>query len=175
MLGKLIVKVDARPLSISLVRQDSEVVQTLKFNEDGDSISFRTEAPVLGMGEGAQQLNRRGARYTMRDGWGAWERPTHGSWVAVPFLIGADGWAMFVHHPLGEFDLRTQEATFSPWLGQTDVPFVAYVIAWDEPADVLQEYARLTGPAPMPPKWALGYMQSHRTLAGPEEVLRVAG
>ena len=26
----------------------------------------------------------------------------------------------------------------------------------------------------MPPKWALGYMQSHRTLAGPEEVLQVA-
>src|SRR5262249_41067846 len=38
----------------------------------------------------------------------------------------------------------------------------------------LREYARLTGKVVMPPKWALGYMQSHRTLAGPEEVLRVA-
>jgi alpha-glucosidase/alpha-D-xyloside xylohydrolase len=92
----------------------------------------------------------------------------------VPFLIGTDGWALFVHHPLGEFDLREPEATFDPWLGQMDVPLVAYLIAWDKPADVLQEYARLTGPAPLPPKWVLGYMQSHRTLAGPEEVLQVA-
>src|SRR5437870_12738980 len=26
----------------------------------------------------------------------------------------------------------------------------------------------------MPPKWALGYFQSHRTLAGPEEPLQIA-
>jgi alpha-glucosidase/alpha-D-xyloside xylohydrolase len=173
-LGKLALKINSTPLSISLVRSNGDAVQSLQFDDDGGTITFRTAAPVLGMGEGAQQLDRRGARYTMRDGWGAWERPTHGSWVAVPFLIGTDGWALFVHHPLGEFDLRKAEATFSPRLGQTEVPLVAYLIAWDEPADVLQEYARLTGPAPLPPKWALGYMQSHRTLAGPEEVLRVA-
>jgi alpha-glucosidase (family GH31 glycosyl hydrolase) len=172
--GKLSVKIDPTPLSISLVRSNGDLVQSLRLDEDSGMISFRADAPVLGMGEGAQQLDRRGARYTMRDGWGAWERPTHGSWAAVPFLIGTDGWALFVHHPLGEFDLRDADATFEPWLGQTDVPLVAYLIAWDKPADVLQEYARLTGPAPLPPKWALGYMQSHRTLAGPEEVLRVA-
>jgi alpha-glucosidase/alpha-D-xyloside xylohydrolase len=149
-------------------------LQALRFDEDGDVMSFRAEAAVLGMGEGAQQLDRRGALYSMRDGWGAWERPTHGSWVAVPLLIGADGWTLFVQHPLGEFDLREGEAKFTPWLGQKDVPLVAYMIAWEKPADVLHEYAKLTGAAPLPPKWTLGYMQSHRTLAGPDEVLRVA-
>jgi alpha-glucosidase/alpha-D-xyloside xylohydrolase len=110
----------------------------------------------------------------MRDGWGAWERPTHGSWVAAPFLVGTDGWALLVHHPVGEFDLRAPEAKFSPWIGQADVPLVAYITVWDEPANVLRESVRLVGPAPLPPKWALGYMQSHRTLAGPQEVLQVA-
>jgi alpha-glucosidase/alpha-D-xyloside xylohydrolase len=172
--GNLSVKVGATPLTISLVRSNGDAIQSLQFDEDGGTVSFRAAAPVLGMGEGAQQFDRRGARYTMRDGWGAWERPTHGSWVAVPFLIGTDRWALFVHHPLGELDLREAEGKFDPWLGQADVPLVAYLIAWDKPADVLQEYARLTGPAPLPPKWALGYMQSHRTLAGPEEVLSVA-
>jgi alpha-glucosidase/alpha-D-xyloside xylohydrolase len=172
--GSLSVKVGAKPLSVSLLRSNGDVLQSLRFDDDGGKISFRAAAPVLGMGEGAQQLDRRGAKYTMRDGWGAWERPTHGSWVAVPFLIGTDGWALFIHHPLGEFDLRVAEATFEPWLGQMSIPLVAYLIAWDKPADVLQEYARLTGPAPLPPKWALGYMQSHRTLAGPDEVLSVA-
>jgi alpha-glucosidase/alpha-D-xyloside xylohydrolase len=170
-LAKMHVAVQPDPLAITLQRPNGDVVQVLKLNGD---LSFHARQPVLGMGEGAQQLDRRGARYTMRDGWGAWERPILGSWVAVPLVIGTDGWALFVHHPLGGFDLREPEAKFSPRLGQSDVPLVLYATIWDEPADVLGEYARLTGPAPLPPKWALGYMQSHRTLAGPEEVLGVA-
>jgi alpha-glucosidase/alpha-D-xyloside xylohydrolase len=131
------------------------------------------------MGEGAKQFDRRGAEYSMRDGWGAWERPTHGSWVAVPLVIGTDGWALFVHHPFGKFDLRGETASFTPTPREEDgeaplEPLVAYVVAWDEPADVLAEYKNLVGAAPLPPKWALGYMQSHRTLAGPDEVLEVA-
>jgi alpha-glucosidase/alpha-D-xyloside xylohydrolase len=172
--GNLTVQIEADPLSIAIGRGDEDRVQFLILDEDTGYFSFRAGEPILGMGEGALQFDRSGGNYTMRDGWGAWERPTHGSWVAVPFLIGTDGWALFVHHPLGEIDLRAAEGEFVPWIGQTDLPLVAYMIAWDKPADVLQEYARLTGPAPLPPKWALGYMQSHRTLAGPEEVLRVA-
>ncbi|NBX30874.1 hypothetical protein EBR04_10620, partial [bacterium] len=53
-------------------------------------------------------------------------------------------------------------------------PLRCFVIAWDRPADILAEYVRLTGRPALPPKWALGYMQSHRTLAGPEDVLDVA-
>ncbi|HJQ81565.1 MAG TPA: hypothetical protein VJ828_16505, partial [Lacipirellulaceae bacterium] len=96
--GNLTVKIEPAPLSISLLRSNGDVVQSLRFDKDAGTISFRAKAPVLGMGEGAQQFDRRGTRYTMRDGWGAWERPTHGSWVAVPFLIGTDGWALLVHH-----------------------------------------------------------------------------
>jgi alpha-glucosidase/alpha-D-xyloside xylohydrolase len=173
-IGKFRVVITAEPLRISIRRPSGETIQELLLNNDGGAMSFRADEPVLGMGEGAQQFDRRGARYSMRDGWGAWERPTHGSWVAVPFLVGTDGWALLVHHPLGAFDLREPEASFSPWLGQSDSPLEGYLIAWQEPADVTREYARLVGRAPMPPKWALGYMQSHRTLAGPDEVLGVA-
>ena len=173
--GKLRVEIAPEPLTVTIRGADRKIIQQLTFGvHDDDSMTFRADAPVLGMGEGAQQLDRRGAAYTMKDGWGAWERPTFGSWVAVPFLIGTDGWAMFVQHPLGQFDLRESTATFTPWSDQSDCPLVVYLIAWDSPADVLAESARLFGHTPMPPKWALGYMQSHRTLAGPDEVLQVA-
>ena len=43
-----------------------------------------------------------------------------------------------------------------------------------EPAEVMAEFARLTGPAEMPPLWSLGYQQSHRTLASREEILSEA-
>src|SRR5262249_46710261 len=117
---------------------------------------------------------RRGGLYTMKDGWGAWNLPILGSWVAVPFLVGTDGWVLFVHHPRGQFDLRERTASFKPAADQLGLPLELYVIAWDQPTDVLQESIRLTGRPVMPPKWALGYMQSHRTLSGSEEVLRVA-
>ena len=38
----------------------------------------------------------------------------------------------------------------------------------------MREYARITGFAELPPRWAFGYMQSHRTLAGPDEITWVA-
>ena len=38
----------------------------------------------------------------------------------------------------------------------------------------MREYARITGLAELPPLWTFGYMQSHRTLAGPDEIMWVA-
>ena len=38
----------------------------------------------------------------------------------------------------------------------------------------MREYARITGLPEMPPLWTFGYLQSHRTLAGPDEVKWVA-
>ena len=38
----------------------------------------------------------------------------------------------------------------------------------------MREYAQITGYPEMPALWTLGYQQSHRTLAGPEEILGVA-
>jgi alpha-glucosidase/alpha-D-xyloside xylohydrolase len=172
--GKLRVRVKPNPLTVSVRGPADKVVQELTFARGDGTVKFGAAAPVLGMGEGARQFDRRGANYSFRDGWGAWELAKYGSWVAVPFLIGTDGWALFVHQPRGQFDLRERDASFKPADDQRDVPLELFVIAWDLPADVLREYVRLTGRTPMPPKWALGYMQSHRTLAGPDEVIGVA-
>jgi alpha-glucosidase/alpha-D-xyloside xylohydrolase len=38
----------------------------------------------------------------------------------------------------------------------------------------MAEYAKLTGHPEMPPLWSLGYQQSHRTLAGRDEILQEA-
>jgi alpha-glucosidase/alpha-D-xyloside xylohydrolase len=172
--GKLRLEVKPRPLTIVIHSAAGKAVQELVFAEADGTMSFRAAAPILGMGEGARQFDRRGGLYTMKDGWGAWNLPILGSWVAVPFLIGTDGWAFFVHHPRGQFDLRERTASFKPAADQRGLPLELHVIAWDRPTDVLQEYVHLTGRPVMPPKWGLGYMQSHRTLNGPDEVLEVA-
>ena len=79
---------------------------------------------------------------------------------------------MFIHHPLGSFDLTKDAGRFEP---TTDaLPVDVYVASSADPKVLLAEYARITGYAEMPPLWSLGYMQSHRTLAGPEEIMGVA-
>jgi len=177
-IGKLRVAIKAQPLTISVSR-DGKVVQELAFDDvaaTNAGVAFRTGATVLGLGEGAQQFDRRGAFYPMEPSWGGWNRPVLGSVVPSPFVIGTEGWAMFAHRPEGQFDLREGKGRFIPRYPTNSAPsgLDLFVIALDEPANALTEYMRLTGKPVMPPKWALGYFQSHRTLAGPEEPLQIA-
>jgi len=174
--GRLRVTIKAEPLSVLVRREDGKVVQELTFDDGAEgAVGFRTEAPVLGLGEGAQQFDRRGALYPMEPTWGGWNRPVLGSVVPSPFLIGTEGWAIFVHQPDGRFDLRGGKGRFLPRnTPSKDARLDLFVIDVREPADAVAQYYRLTGRPVMPPKWALGYFQSHRTLAGPDEPLQIA-
>lgn len=176
--GDLRVAIKAEPLTVSL-RRDGKVVQELVFDETTSTnagVGFQTKATVLGLGEGAQQFDRRGAFYPMEPSWGGWNRPVLGSVVPSPFIIGTEGWALFAHRPEGHLDLRAGSGRFIPRDPTNAAPsgLDLFVIALDEPADALTEYTRLTGKPVMPPKWAFGYFQSHRTLAGPDEPLQIA-
>jgi len=176
--GRLRVTVKTQPLTVTVRRQNGQLVQELTFDEAGGTnagVAFHTDAPVLGLGEGAQQFDRRGALYPMEPSWGGWNRPVLGSVVPSPFLIGTDGWALLAHRPEGQFDLREGKGRFIPKQDpEGSASLDLFVINVQEPADALTEYNRLTGRPVMPPKWALGYFQSHRTLAGPEEPLEIA-
>jgi alpha-glucosidase/alpha-D-xyloside xylohydrolase len=81
---------------------------------------------------------------------------------------------MIVHQPAGTFDLTGNEGRFAPAGPARALPLDIFVVTVRDPALVLAEYARLTGYPEMPPLWALGYQQSHRTLASRDEVLAVA-
>ncbi|HEV8543049.1 MAG TPA: TIM-barrel domain-containing protein, partial [Verrucomicrobiae bacterium] len=170
--GRLQIVIKPRPLTVTIRRADGRLVQELVFGAGDDrEVAFRTEAPVFGLGEGAQQFDRRGARYSMEPSWGGWNRPVLGSVVPSPFLIGTDGWALFASQPEGEFDLRDWKGRFLP---KTAGALSLFVVDVQEPVDALTEYIRLAGHPVMPPKWALGYFQSHRTLGGPDEPLEIA-
>jgi alpha-glucosidase/alpha-D-xyloside xylohydrolase len=176
--GGFRVLVKASPLTITAERESGKLIQQFTFDESGGTnagVVFRTEAPVFGLGEGAQQFDRRGALYPMEPSWGGWNRSVLGSVVPSPFVVGADGWALFAHRPEGQFDLREGRGRFIPRQdAQGGAALDLFVVSVAEPADALTEYIRLTGKPAMPPKWALGYFQSHRTLAGPDEPLQIA-
>jgi alpha-glucosidase/alpha-D-xyloside xylohydrolase len=175
--GKLRVRVSPNPLTVTVRGPGDAVVQELVIDEADGSVAFRTPAPVLGLGEGGAQFDRRGHLHRLLNGQVSPPQAplaTHGGTILSPFLIGTDGWALFVHRPLGEFDLRGGRGKFVPRkeaVGKE--PLEVFAVAVGEPADAVAEYYRLTGKPVMPPRWALGYMQSHRTLAGPDEPVAI--
>lgn len=174
-LDSLTVRIEREPLTISINRKNGEQVQKLRIDRETATLFFDLgTGPVLGMGEGGPQFDRRGNIDQMRNGQGGYRLRTHGGRAPVQWLIGTGGWAMFIHQPHGTFDLTNREGRMNPSNRDTALPLDIFVIGAREPAQVMAEYARLTGHAEMPPLWSLGYLQSHRTLAGPDEIKWVA-
>jgi alpha-glucosidase/alpha-D-xyloside xylohydrolase len=107
----------------------------------------------------------------MVSGQGAYQLGTHGARVPIQFLIGTNGWGMFVHAPLGAFDLSGEKGRLRAFDKDRALPLDVFIIGANQPGEILGEYARITGLPEMPPLWSLGYQQSHRTLDSPEEIL----
>ena len=59
-------------------------------------------------------------------------------------------------------------------MGGPDGPIDYYVIAGPTVRDVVRRYADLTGKAPLPPEWALGYQQSRYSYMSASEVRQIA-
>ncbi len=149
-----------------------ETAQRLRIDPETGAVSFPTgEAPLLGLGEGGPQFDRRGSQDRMRSGQGGYQLRTHGGRVPVPWLIGTSGWAMFFHQPFGTFDFTGEESRFQPTAPAAALPLDLFVVVSRDPAVIMSEYARLTGHAELPALWTFGYQQSHRTLSSRQEIL----
>ena len=174
-MGKMIVRIKGEPLTITLAQQNGSSLQQLRIDEQTGAILFNLDdGPLLGLGEGGPQFDRRGDKDEMRNGQGGYRLRTHGGRVPIPWLVGTSGWALFIHQPFGKFDLTGRQGRFDPINAAMSLPIDMFIVAAREPAVMMAEYARLTGYPEMPPLWSLGYLQSHRTLAGPEEIMWVA-
>ena len=133
------------------------------------------------------QFDRRGRIDSMQP---RWQGDAYGSRNPAAVLSGTSGWGLFVAAPWVLVDLREknkgifipsqQRAAFQPQneknqglnMGKGLPPvdkiipglFDVFVFDAHDPLAMMLNFSRITGPAALPPKWALGYMQSHRTL-----------
>lgn len=173
--GQLRVTLKPQPLAVTVHRAHGTRVQELVFSESAGTnlISFRTDAPVLGLGGGGDQFDRRGHNFPLINGQ-RYKLAELGARCFSPFLIGTEGWAMLVGAPQGSFDLRGGRGTFMPQPRDEHGAISLFITDAQEPADAMQEFVRLTGAPVMPPKWALGYMQSRRTLSTEADLLAEA-
>lgn len=171
--GSLKVHVSQSPLVFTISNKKGAQVQRVEIEAGTGTLSFATgDSPLLGLGEGGPQFDRRGSTDSMVSGQGGYRLHTHGGRVPIPWIISTAGWAMFIHQPFGTFDLTGSQSKFHP--SDPNAPLDMFFVHAPEPATIMAEYARLTGHAEMPPLWSFGYQQSHRTLASREEILAEA-
>jgi alpha-glucosidase (family GH31 glycosyl hydrolase) len=170
--GELTVKLSGNPLTIRVEAKGGRLVQELKLDAITAILTFPIGvSPLLALGAGGPQFDRRGNADRMGSGQGAYQLGTHGGRVPVQFAIGTSGWAMYIHQPLGAFDLTGKEGRFQTANPQAALPLDLFVIGATAPTEILGEYAKITGHPEMPPLWSFGYQQSHRTLGTPEEII----
>ena len=173
--GQLNVKLSLNPLQALVETAKGDVAQKLIIDSETGAVSFSIrDSALLGLGEGGPQFDRRGSKDAMRSGQGGYQLGTHGGRVPIPWLIGTAGWALYFHQPFGTFDFTGTEGKFLPKDLPSALPLDIFVVVSQEPPVLMSEYAKLTGHPELPPLWAFGYQQSHRTLASHEEVLAEA-
>src|SRR5215469_8255423 len=173
--GQLNVKLSLNPLQALVETAKGDVAQKLIIDSETGAVSFSIrDSALLGLGEGGPQFDRRGSTDAMRSGQGGYQLGTHGGRMPIPWLIGTAGWALYFHQPFGTFDFAGTAGKFLPKDPASALPLDIFVVVSEEPPVLISEYARLTGHPELPPLWAFGYQQSHRTLASHEEVLAEA-
>ncbi len=158
----------------------SEPVRFFPDDRNGD-LGFRVwmQMPVdehfFGLGEQAGPLDRRGNAYTL---WNTdayrWQGGTNPLYDSIPFfLTDTDGvsYGLYLDNTWrSEFDFgKARRNQFS--FGAEGGPLDFYFFYGPAPKKVVEDYAWLTGTAPLPPLWAFGYQQS-RYSYGTEDELR---
>ncbi len=143
------------------------------------------------------EFDRRGRLHEMVP---RWQSNAYGSRNPVACLIGTSGWGLYMPSPWVQVDLRDPgNGYFIPWeppvlesdsvahrrqyvrLVQGRPPvdeiipglFDLFVFNGEKPGDIMKDISIITGPAVLPPKYSLGYMQSHRTLEDETQMIDI--
>jgi alpha-glucosidase/alpha-D-xyloside xylohydrolase len=173
-LGRFRVLVTPEPLRFRIQREDGREVQDLRVDAQTGAFAFSLgTGPILGLGQGGEQFDRRRNRHAMAASHSG-DRIVNGGRLPIPWLVGSPGWGLYVNRPTGDVDLSGEEGRAFPAPEDQRALLDVFVVGADRPQDLMQEYAELTGFPTMPPLWTLGYQQSHRTLTDREAVFNIA-
>jgi alpha-glucosidase len=161
-----------------VLQQDAEPLQF-----DGDSYRIAKTMPpdehYFGLGDKTGAFDRRNQAFRLwnTDSY-AWQESTDPIYKSIPFYISYRAGVS-----LGVLIDNTWPCSFD--FGKTadnavqyraeNGPATIYLLVGPSAKHVLQSYAWLTGPTPLPPLWALGFQQSRYSYMTQARVLEVAG
>jgi alpha-glucosidase len=149
----------------------------------GHAFSLRKALPlgeqIYGLGDKTGSFDRRGESFVdwNTDAWG-FQRDTDPIYKSIPFYIASGGaggaYGLFLDNSWRSwFDFgHREDGTIE--IGADAGPIDYYVIAGPSVRDVVRRYADLTGKAPPPPLWSLGFQQSRYSYMSADEVRAIA-
>jgi alpha-glucosidase len=129
---------------------------------------LRSEEHIYGLGERASSLNLRAAKNEQQtsktyqmwnyDPGGRYQPGTDPMYICIPVYLG-------LHHSgsyliFYENSFRAEFTFAEEAIAHFEGGSLRYYFAVGEPPQLLERYTELTGRAPLPPRWALGYHQS---------------
>lgn len=184
--GSLSVRIDPANLRLTVTdRQGRTIVDDAAgaMSLDGNRFTLRKAMPLgeqyYGLGDKTGPFNRRGASYVnwTTDAWG-FDRGTDPIYKSIPFYVASGGpggaYGLFLDNTWrSSFDFgHRDEGTLA--ISADGGPIDYYIVAGPTVADVVRRYSDLTGKAPLPPRWGLGYQQSRYSYMSATEVREIA-
>jgi len=175
--GEFLVRLDREGGDLEFRRRDGQPTFRLLLARVETSPRVRLclklagEQHLYGLGHGGQPFDRLGATRRL---WNCHVNHGSGSDIALPLIVSTAGFALFFDDPnagtIFPGDLPDEVWIEFASAGALDL----YCIGGGDLRAVLKGVADLLGHAPMPPRWALGFMQSSRHFTGPDEVAGLA-
>lgn len=183
----LSIEINKSPFRLTFKNKNGEVLNeddhTFGISWQGHEVTnYKTLAHdeiFLGMGEKGGGLNRRGSSY---DNWNSdafgfdnWTDPLY---MSTPFYIGVrEGkpYGIFLDNTFkSHFNFGASNNNRFSYFSAEAGDLNYYFIQGDTVAEVIQEYAKLTGTCELPPKWSLGFQQCRYSYYPDHEVYNVA-
>jgi alpha-glucosidase (family GH31 glycosyl hydrolase) len=175
------VVVNKSPFEILFVKGNDTIAREWKGFFDNDTLSgFRFQLEdderIYGAGFRTTPTNRRGQRFELyNQAHYGYSLDAPNLNFSVPFVMSSNGYGLlFDNAQKGFLDIdstRKNTLEFSSIGGR----MAYYVIAGQEYDSILYNYHQLTGFQPMPPRWALGNLQSRFGYESQEEAEAVVG
>jgi alpha-glucosidase len=164
------------PAGAWLLREPADGGMAVEPGPDGSArvrarFTFSGEQHFYGLGQGGGRLDRLGQA---RQLWNSHLGHGPGSDIGIPLLISSRGYALFFDNP-SEAVLavgRSDNGVRIDYTAEAGALTWYFLIAPDLRA-LMGEVTDLLGRAPMPPRWALGFLQSTRHFDDTAELRRL--
>jgi alpha-glucosidase len=180
------VRIERATLRLSVTDLAGDVLQEdaagwpLEFHDKAFRI-FKQMPPdehYFGLGDKAGPLDRRNQAFTM---WNTdaynFQESTDPLYKSIPFFLtlraGRALGVLLDNTWCSSFDFGKQTGGVYSF-GAEDGPIDYYVLYGPDAKSVLESYAWLTGPPPLPPRWTLGYQQSRYSYETESQLREVA-
>lgn len=178
-IGDVVIRRTGNPETLTFYSRDGRELLRLAISESefGARLRLRLglvgEQHFYGLGEGGQQFDRLG---TTRRLWNYQASRAQGADMAIPLLVSQAGYAVFFDSSAAA-TIEAGDAGDGTWIeyrNEHGDGLDVYFIGGADLRAVMRGVADLLGHATMPPRWALGYLQSSRHFADTQEVRHLA-